>query len=102
MKKNTPTTKPKTNPKSPTLPKPVRDYLSAIGKRGGKSRMAVLSDEEHLAMSRRGGEVGGKEGGPARAKALTAKRRSEIARKAVEARWAKARKTAEGTEPGAG
>lgn len=31
----------------------------------------------------------GKRGGPARAKALTAKRRSEIAKKAAEKRWGK-------------
>jgi len=35
---------------------------------------------------------GGRAGGPARAASLTAERRREIARKAVEARWAKARK----------
>jgi hypothetical protein len=31
----------------------------------------------------------GKRGGPARAKALTKRRRQEIARKAAQARWAK-------------
>lgn len=35
------------------------------------------------------GRLGGKKGGPARAKKLTKKRRSEIARKAARARWAK-------------
>jgi hypothetical protein len=34
------------------------------------------------------GRKGGKKGGPARAKALTPEQRSEIARKAVAARWA--------------
>jgi hypothetical protein len=33
------------------------------------------------------GRLGGKKGGPARAKKLSAKRRSEIARKAASARW---------------
>lgn len=33
------------------------------------------------------GRLGGKKGGPARAKKLTKEQRSEIARKAAEARW---------------
>jgi hypothetical protein len=35
--------------------------------------------------------VGGRKGGPARAKALTPRQRSEIARVAAEARWKKSR-----------
>ena len=35
------------------------------------------------------GRLGGKKGGPARAKKLSKKRRSEIAKKAAEARWKK-------------
>lgn len=35
------------------------------------------------------GKLGGKKGGPARAKKLTPKQRSEIARKAAQARWNK-------------
>ena len=35
------------------------------------------------------GRLGGKKGGVARAKKLTAKQRSEIAKKAAEARWRK-------------
>ena len=35
------------------------------------------------------GRLGGKKGGPARAKKLSAKWRSEIAKKAAEARWRK-------------
>jgi hypothetical protein len=38
------------------------------------------------------GRAGGRRGGPARAANLTPAQRSESARKAVEARWAKARK----------
>jgi len=38
------------------------------------------------------GRKGGKKGGPARAAALTPEQRSESARKAVQARWAKAKK----------
>lgn len=40
------------------------------------------------------GRLGGKKGGPARAAKLTKKRRSEIAKKAAEARWQ--RRSAEG------
>ena len=35
------------------------------------------------------GRLGGKKGGPARAKALSAKKRQEIARKAAKSRWKK-------------
>ena len=35
------------------------------------------------------GRLGGKKGGPARAKKLTKKRRSDIAKKAANARWGK-------------
>jgi len=38
------------------------------------------------------GHLGGKKGGPARAKALSKQRRAEIARKAAAARWKKGRK----------
>lgn len=38
------------------------------------------------------GSKGGKKGGPARAAKMTAEERSESARKAVTARWAKVRK----------
>lgn len=37
------------------------------------------------------GRLGGKKGGPARALALTPEERSAAAKKAVEARWAKAK-----------
>lgn len=39
------------------------------------------------------GSLGGKKGGPARAKKLSAKKRSEIAKKAAEARWGSSKKT---------
>jgi hypothetical protein len=39
------------------------------------------------------GRAGGKRGGPARAAKLTAKQRSESARKAVQARWKKAKQS---------
>ena len=51
-------------------------------------------DPNAVALGRKGGLKGGK----ARAAALTTEQRSEIARKAVEARWAKKRAT-EGDQP---
>jgi len=50
------------------VPQELRDYLSKLGKKGGKR------------------------GGPARAAAMTPEQRSESARKAVQARWKKAGK----------
>ena len=47
------------------VPKELREYLSKLGKKGGKK------------------------GGPARAAAMTPEQRSESARKAVMARWAR-------------
>jgi hypothetical protein len=44
--------------------------------------------KEYLAKM---GKKGGKKGGPARAAAMTPEQRSESARKAVRARWAKKR-----------
>jgi hypothetical protein len=51
------------------VPKGLREYLSKLGKKGGKK------------------------GGPARAAAMTPEQRSESARKAVMARWAKKKKS---------
>lgn len=50
-------------------------------------RAANKKDPAAVALGRKGG----KKGGPARAAKLTAKQRSESARKAVQARWAKVR-----------
>jgi hypothetical protein len=44
------------------------------------------------------GRKGGRKGGPARAASMTPEERSESARKAVLARWEKARKQAENLE----
>ena len=48
----------------------------------------TISDEIRLAAAALG-RKGGLKGGPARAKALSAKKRSEIAKKAAAARWGK-------------
>jgi len=50
------------------LSQELRDYMKALGKKGGRA------------------------GGPARAAKMTLEERSESARKAVQARWAKAAK----------
>jgi hypothetical protein len=57
------------------------------GSKPGKARARNLSAEELSAIGRMGGLVGG----PARAKKLKRARRQEIARKAVAARWARAK-----------
>jgi len=51
-------------------------YISLMTKRKNPAAVAL-------------GRKGGKKGGPARAAAMTAEERSEAARKAVLARWAK-------------
>jgi hypothetical protein len=57
--------------------------------------MAVKAPQKKNPAAVALGRKGGKKGGPARAANLTAKQRSESARKAVQARWAKAK---EGTD----
>jgi hypothetical protein len=53
------------------LPPDIRDYFVRMGRKGGKL------------------------GGPARSAAMTKEERTESARKAVEVRWAKIKKTKE-------
>jgi len=55
------------------------------GLKGGKVRMASMSDEERREFATAGGQAGGK----ARAEKLTPKKRTEIAKKAAAARWSK-------------
>jgi hypothetical protein len=50
------------------------------------------TDEELRELARRLGRRGGLRGGPARAAKMTPEERSEAARKAVNARWAKKRR----------
>jgi hypothetical protein len=45
-------------------------------------------------MGRKGGKKGGKKGAKMRAEALTPEQRSQIARKAAKARWARVKKNA--------
>jgi hypothetical protein len=48
-------------------------------------------------MGRKGGKKGGKKGAKARAEALTPEQRSQIARRAAKARWAKTKKKDRGS-----
>jgi hypothetical protein len=64
---------------------PKNPHAIALGRRGGQRRAEVLSTEQLHDIATRGGLVGGR----ARAAALPKARRSEIAKKAAEARWAK-------------
>jgi len=59
----------------------LKAAASAMGKRGGAARAAVLSTEERAEIARKGGRK--------RAQTLSPEQRKEIARKAVQARWAK-------------
>ena len=51
-----------------------------------------LVSEVMREMGKKGGKAGGKKGGKARMAALTPEERKELARKAVQTRWAKTKK----------
>jgi hypothetical protein len=53
----------------------------------GQAEDTLKQKDELKAAASALGKKGGLKGGPARAKSLTAKRRSEIAKKAARARW---------------
>lgn len=86
-------TKGKKNPHAVALGKRLvetrpADYMAEIGTRGGKlggAQTLRRHGAEHFAGA-------GKKGGRARAKKLSAAKRSEIRRKAVAARWARRQK----------
>jgi hypothetical protein len=54
-----------------------------------------MTDEEKSEAARLLGKLGGSKGGKARAKKMTPEERSESARKAAKARWAKKRQQEE-------
>lgn len=59
-----------------------------------------LISEVMREMGKKGGKAGGKKGGTARMAALTPEERKELAKKAIQARWAKAKKKkGKGTKP---
>jgi hypothetical protein len=65
----------------------LAEHFAKIAKRGGKARMAQLTDDERKALA----EKGGRSGGQARGQALSPEQRSAIARKAALAMWRRRR-----------
>jgi hypothetical protein len=63
----------------------LEEHLARIRGLGGKASMQGRTEKERKEFARTGGQIGGKQ----RALKLSAKRRSEIARKAAAARWGK-------------
>ena len=61
----------------------LQEHMKSIAGKGGEARAKKLSAARKSAIAKKGGRVGGK----ARAAALTAEQRAEIARKAAAARW---------------
>ena len=62
--------------------------LDAVARLTGTSEAAELRSQAAAIL----GSMGGKKGGPARAKALSKARRSAIAKQAAKARWKRKRK----------
>jgi hypothetical protein len=59
----------------------VKDYLSALGRKGGAARARALTARQRKRIASAGGK--------AAAAARTPEQRSQAARRAVQARWAK-------------
>jgi hypothetical protein len=57
-----------------------------------------LISEVMRKMGKKGGKAGGKKGGKARMASLTPEQRKALARRAVQARWAKAKQSRSGSE----
>lgn len=76
-----------TKPKRPRDPNQLAKLIVdiATGETPDESTDAANEGKDPAAVSR--GRKGGKKGGKARAEALTPEERSEIAKKAAEARW---------------
>lgn len=70
------------------LPTDVNIKAKSIVELATGDASTEIPDEIRLAAAALG-RAGGLKGGPARAKALTPKKRSEIAKKAAKTRWAK-------------
>lgn len=73
-----------TKPKRPRDPNQLAKHIVGIAT-GEADDTPPVDSRDPAAVKR--GEKGGAKGGPARATKLTAKRRSEIAKKAAKARW---------------
>jgi hypothetical protein len=80
-------------PKRSSKPRDLNRLASVIVQQAtGEAPEEPPSDKNPHAVAL--GRLGGMKGGKARAEKLTKKRRSEIARKAAQARWGKTRRTA--------
>jgi hypothetical protein len=65
----------------------LAEHLRSISAKGGKARMAGMSEAEKQKLRRKGGLAGGK----ARAASLSPARKRKIASDAAKAMWAKKR-----------
>ena len=76
-------------PKRSSKPHPDENVsaFDAVARLTGGQPASIDPDEARHAAAALLGSLGGKKGGPARAKALSKKRRSEIATNAARARW---------------
>ena len=74
------------NPDPNQLAKSIVDRLTG----SAPTDQAVTPEKNPAAVAL--GKLGGVKGGPARARALSKKRRSEIAARAAQSRWKKSRK----------
>ena len=72
--------------KKKKLPKDPNQLAKSIVDQATGQKEAMSADEAKSAAAALG-RLGGLKGGPARAKALSSKRKSEIAKKAAAARW---------------
>ena len=68
-------------------PKDINQLAKSITDIATGDSKDTLSESEASSAAAALGRLGGLKGGPARAKALTAKKRSEIAKAAAAARW---------------
>ena len=73
-------------------PGDINELAKAIVDQATDEAQPVLTENGKNAAAVSLGRLGGKKGGPARAKKLTKARRSEIAKKAAKARWQAKRK----------
>ena len=74
--------------KKAKLPKDINQLAKSIVDQATEEKtQEEISQDEAKAAAAELGRLGGLKGGPARAKMLSAKKRSEIAKKAAAARW---------------
>lgn len=73
--------------KKEKLPKDTNQKAKSVVDLATSESEETLSADAAKSAAAALGRLGGKKGGPARAKALSAKRRKEIAQKAAKVRW---------------